>query len=72
MALSPADYIRAGQPQTTDGFGRVGRGGELDYGNETMAERIARLTADTPENNQRKATADAAMAQIERALGRRP
>jgi hypothetical protein len=52
-------------------FGIDDQGRHRDTGSETIAQMRERLNADTPENNRRKAICDAAVAQIERAFGRR-
>lgn len=65
-----SDIIRASQRQVTDGFGREAAS-ERDETSPTLADMIAGLNADTPENRARQAIVDAALAQIERAFGPR-
>jgi len=71
MGFAPSDYIRAGQRDATDGFGKVGNAGERIPGAyETLAETRARLATD-PAFQKMQASVDAAVAQAERAFGRR-
>lgn len=70
MGFAPSDYIRAGQRDATDGFGKVGNAGErIPGGYETLAETRARLATD-PHFLRTQAICDAAAARAERAFGR--